>query len=111
MAPYTAEWAAEQCQVDSIGNSAPCLRALAAAAPHVIWHPGWMTSRYADSFQVSRTALVITALLGGAGNKGGIVPGRTPKECGKAGLKKFVDLYPAPKGLRADGLGTDNKGL
>lgn len=108
VAPYTAEWAAEQCEVDAQAI-VRLAQSLAAAAPHVIWHPGWMTSRYGDSFQVARTALVITALLGGVGVKGGIVPGRTPKECGKAGLKKFTDLFPAPKGLRADGLGTDNK--
>lgn len=108
VAPYTAEWAAEQCGVDAEAI-VHLAQSLAAAAPHVIWHPGWMTSRYVDSFQVARTALVITALLGGTGSKGGIVPGRTPKDCGKSGLKKFVDLYPAPNGLRADGLGTDNK--
>lgn len=108
VAPYTAQWAAQECGVKP-QVIASLARELAAAAPQVIWHPGWMTARYADSFQVGRTALVITALLGGTGAKGGIVPGRTPKDCGKPGLKKFVDLYPAVKLPRADGLGLDNR--
>ncbi|WP_302413030.1 molybdopterin-dependent oxidoreductase [uncultured Desulfovibrio sp.] len=108
VAPYTAAWAANECGVEAqaIENLA---HMLAEAAPHVIWHPGWMTSRYSDSFQVSRTALVITALLGGFATPGGILPGRTPKDCGKPDLKKFTDLYTAPQSPRADGLGRDNK--
>lgn len=108
VAPYTAQWAAQECGIEPRAIT-DLAHVLAAAAPQVIWHPGWMTSRYADSFQVGRTALVITALLGGTGAKGGIVPGRTPKDCGKSGLKKFVDLYPAVKLPRADGLGFENK--
>ena len=96
VAPYTAAWAANECGVEA--QAIETLAHLRAeAAPHVIWHPGWMTSRYSDSFQVSRTALVITALLGGFATPGGILPGRTPKDCGKPDLKKFTDLYTAPR--------------
>lgn len=106
--PCTPEWAAAQ-----TGVSAHALRELAhrlaEAAPHVIWHPGWMTSRYFQSFQVSRTAMVINALLGSIGAKGGIVPGSTAKDVGRQGLRPFTSLYAAPNVPRADGVGTERK--
>ena len=102
---YTPEWAEAE-----TGTPASDLRAfvreLAAAAPRVIWHPGWMTTRYVQSFQVSRTAFVINALLGSLGVKGGIVPAAGPEHVGRKGLRKFTDAYPAPTVARADGAGT-----
>lgn len=83
-------------------------RRIAADAPHVIWHYGWMTAKYSQSFQTARTALVINALLGSLGAQGGIVPAATPKDLGLADLRKFADLYPAPTLPRADGAGAGN---
>lgn len=105
---HTPLWAQEE-----TGAPAEALteftRRLAAAAPHVIWHPGWMTTRYDQSFQVSRTALVINALLGSIGARGGIVPASTPQSVGRKGLQKLSDLYPAPAVPRVDGVGVEHK--
>ncbi|ACL02828.1 monomeric thiosulfate reductase apoprotein [Desulfatibacillum aliphaticivorans] len=102
--PYTPDWAAKEC-----GVSAESIRAfareLADAAPSVIWHPGWMTARYKDSFQVSRTAYIINALLGSYGAKGGLPFVNKPGDMGVRSLKKFMDLYPSPKDERVDGAG------
>jgi thiosulfate reductase/polysulfide reductase chain A len=104
VAPYTPEWAAAE-----TGVSAKKLRAfvreLVAAAPSVIWHPGWMNSRYLDSFYMSRTSYIINALLGAIGVKGGLPLAAAPKDVGRKGLKKLVELYPKPAEKRADGVG------
>ncbi|EPR43627.1 molybdopterin oxidoreductase [Desulfovibrio sp. X2] len=102
--PYTPKWAAEEC-----GVSAKAIEDFAAqlaeAAPSVIWHPGWMTARYKDSFFVSRTAYIINALLGAIGAKGGLPVSNKPGDVGAKGIKKFVDLFPKPEAKRADGAG------
>lgn len=102
--PYTPQWAAEECgvQAEKIVDMA---RTVAAAAPAVIWHPGWMTSRYSHSFMTCRSAYIINALLGSIGQKGGIVPAPTAANLGRQPLNKLVDLYPAPTEQRADGVG------
>ena len=46
------------------------VRELAGAKPSVVWHPGWMTARYRDSFHVCRSIYLINALLGSSGPKG-----------------------------------------
>lgn len=102
--PYTPKWAAEECGVSEKALLA-FVRELAAAAPAVIWHPGWMTARYQDSFHVSRTAYIINALLGAIGAKGGLPFANKPGDVGAKGLKKFADLYPKPEAKRADGAG------
>ena len=102
--PYTPDWAAKEC-----GVSAESIRAfareLADAAPAVIWHPGWMTARYKDSFHVSRSGYIISALLGAFGAKGGLPFVSKPGDLGAPSLNKFMDLYPAPKENRVDGAG------
>ena len=102
--PYSPEWAAQECDIsaESIRSLA---HALAAAAPHVIWHAGWMSTRYTQSLMISRTAYLINALLGSLGSKGGLVLAATPKEAGRKGLNKLTALYPASKEPRADGVG------
>lgn len=104
VAPYTPDWAAEE-----TGVSARDLRMfvseLAEAAPSVLWHPGWMTARYSNSFYMSRTIYIINALFGALGAKGGLPFAATPKDVGRKGLKKLVDLYPKPEEKRADGVG------
>ncbi len=102
--PYTPEWAEQE-----TGASAAQIEAftkqLHEAAPAVIWHPGWMTARYSDSFYVSRTAYLINALMGAIGAKGGLPLVCKPGDVGAKGLKAFMDLYPKPEGKRVDGVG------
>lgn len=104
VAPYTVEWAAAETGV-SAKDLRMFVRELAAAAPAVIWHPGWMNARYTNSFYMSRTIYIINALLGAIGAKGGLPIAATPKDVGRKGLKKLVDLYPKPEEKRADGVG------
>jgi len=73
--------------------------------PSVIWHPGWMTARYSNSFYVCRSIYIINALLGSFGAKGGLAFISKPKDLGKPGLKSFQELFPKPEENRADGVG------
>jgi len=101
---YTPEWAEKETGIsaESIRGLA---RQLAEAAPSVIWHPGWMTARYNDSFYMTRTIYIINSLLGSIGAKGGLPFTNTPGHVGAKGLKSFMALYPKPEGKRADGVG------
>lgn len=102
--PYTLEWAEQETGIkaDEIRHF---IRELAAAAPAVVWHPGWMAARYTDSFYVCRSIYIINALLGAYGAKGGLPFVNTPKDVSAKGLNSFMDLYPKPTGKRADGVG------
>lgn len=104
VAPYTPAWAEKETGV-AAASITTFARELAAAAPHVIWHPGWMTARYNDSFMVSRTAYIVNALLGAIGAKGGLPLANGAKDVGRKGLRKLVDLLPKPEEKRADGVG------
>jgi len=101
---YTPEWAEDEtgASADSIRDLA---RQLGEAAPSVIWHPGWMTARYSDSFDMSRTIYIINALLGAIGAKGGLPFMNKPGDVDAKGLNSFMNLYPKPEGKRADGVG------
>ncbi len=104
VAPYGLEFAAAETGVPAKRIEA-FVAQLAAAAPAVVWHPGWMTARYGDSFQVCRTAYIINALLGAIGAKGGLPLVNKPAHVGKKGLKNLVDLFPKPEDKRVDGVG------
>jgi len=101
---YTPEWAEKEtgAAADSIRDFC---RQLAEAAPSVVWHPGWMTARYGDSFWMTRTIYLINALLGAIGAKGGLPFMGKPEDVGVQDLKSFMALYPKPEGKRADGVG------
>ena len=101
---YTPEWAEVETGI-SADEIRRFVRELAAAKPAVIWHPGWMTSRYMDSFYVSRSIYIINALLGAIGAKGGLPLANKPSDVGRKGLKKLVDLVPKPVEKRVDGVG------
>ena len=102
--PYSPEWAEGETGIIPAALR-QFVRELAAAKGAIIWHPGWMTARYQDSFYVCRTAYIINALLGSFGAKGGMPLVSKPGDVGRADLKAFVDLYPKPEDKRADGLG------
>ena len=102
--PYTPAWAAAETGI-AAERIIEFVRDLAEAKPAVIWHPGWMTARYRDSFYVSRSIYMINALLGAIGSKGGLPLANKPGDVGRKGLKKLADLVPKPKEPRADGVG------
>ena len=101
----TPEW-----QESHTGVSADQLRAfvdeIAGQVPHVIFHPGWMTARHKQSFYVSRTALILNALMGNIEIPGGCVLGKSPEFYGRKSLKHLIDRVPAVDEPRVDGAGT-----
>lgn len=104
VAPYTPEFAEAETGIPA-ADIVSLSRAMAKAAPKVIWHPGGMTSRYRDSFFVSRSAYIINALLGSIGAGGGLPLAVRPEDLGH-GLKRLSGLFPAPSEKRADGVGS-----
>lgn len=104
--PYTPEWAAAETGIPAEEIVSFC-REVAADAPQVIFHGGWMTSRYSDSFYASRTAYLINVLLGSLEVQGGLFVGKGPGNAGKNGLKALTDLMPKVTDPRCDGLGEE----
>jgi thiosulfate reductase / polysulfide reductase chain A len=102
--PYSPEWAEKETGIEA-AQIKSFVKELAAAAPAVIWHPGWMAACYTDSFYICRSIYIINALLGAYGAKGGLPFVSKPGDVGRKGLKKFMDLYPKPEEKRADGVG------
>lgn len=102
--PYSPQWAEKETGVPA-RRIVELTHRLAKAAPKVIWHPGWNTARYDDSFYVARTAYLINALLGSVGVKGGLPLVAKAGDVGHKGLKALADLFPKPDEKRADGAG------
>lgn len=102
--PYTPQWAEGETGVPA-DDLVSFVKELAGARPAVVWHPGWMTARYRDSFYVSRSIYLINALLGSIGAKGGLAVANSPSDVGCKGLKKLADLFPKPEEKRVDGVG------
>ncbi|MBK1642234.1 thiosulfate reductase, partial [Chromatium okenii] len=104
VATTTPDW-----QVEHTGISAAAVRELvqdiAAAAPQVIFHPGWMTARHKQSFYVSRSALILNVLMGNLEVPGGLLLAKTPEQCGRASLKRLQDRCEKVSTPRADGAG------
>ena len=102
----TPEW-----QESHTGVPADQLRAfvdeIAADAPHVIFHPGWMSARHKQSFYVTRSALILNALMGNIELPGGFVMGKSPEFYGRKGLNRLVDRVPEVSEPRVDGAGAE----
>lgn len=107
VAETTPEW-----QETHTGISADDVRALvreiAADAPQVIFHPGWMVARHSQSFHVSRTALILNVLMGNIEVPGGCLLGKAPEFYGRASLKRLIDRAPKVDEPRVDGAGTEH---
>ena len=103
----TPEW-----QEPHTGVPADELRAfvaeIAAQRPRVIFHPGWMAARHKQSFYVSRTTLILNALMGNLEVPGGLVLAKGPEQVGRKGLKRLTSRVPAVKEPRVDGAGSDH---
>ena len=83
------------------------VKEIAVDMPHVIFHPGWMSARHKQSFFVSRTALILNALMGNIEIPGGIILGKSPEFYGRKGLNHLADRVPMVDEPRVDGAGTD----
>lgn len=97
--PYTPEWASKETELPAalIRETA---RAMGAAKPAVLVHPGRHVTWYGDDTQRARAMAILTALLGAYGRQGGIMlPTAFPR--GSFRLPPF----PETKRGRADGAG------
>ena len=81
------------------------VREIAADAPRVIFHPGWMTARHGQSFYTSRSSYMLNVLLGAIETPGGLIIAKEAKDAGRKGLKKLVDRIPKVEEKRVDGAG------
>ncbi len=100
----TPEWAEVQTGVPAEEIRA-FVREIAADAPGVIFHPGWMTARHGQSFYTSRSSYILNVLLGAIETPGGLVIAKEAKDAGHSGLKKLADLSPKVDEKRVDGAG------
>jgi len=102
----TPEW-----QERHTGVPAAELRAfvkeIATQRPHVIFHPGWMTARHKQSFYVSRSTMILNALMGNIEVLGGGMLAKTPEFYGRKSLKRLAERVPKVTEPRADGAGTE----
>ena len=103
--PYTPEWAEQETGIKAKDIEAFCHQ-LNEDRPRVIFHPGWMYTRYRDSFYASRMMHILNALMGSIEQKGGLFYMKGAKDAGKKGLKSIAGAIPAVKEERADGCGT-----
>jgi len=106
--PYTPEWAEEETGISADEIVSFC-QEVAADAPNVIFHGGWMVARYADSTYSSRMAYICNVLLGSVEHPGGLFIAKGPGDFGRKGLKSLAGQMPKPADTRCDGLGTDIK--
>ena len=101
----TPEWAEEQTGIpaDEIRSF---VQEIAKDAPHVIFHPGWMSARHSQSFYVTRSIQIINALFGALEIEGGQYFAKTPEASGAVGLNRIGDKIPEVTEPRVDGAGT-----
>jgi thiosulfate reductase/polysulfide reductase chain A len=88
VAPYTPEWAEKETGIAAHDIYA-IAREAAVAKPNVIFHGGWMLSRYIDSFYASRMLYILNSLLGSVESKGGLIIAKGPKDAGVKGLNSL----------------------
>ncbi|MBU2537361.1 MAG: molybdopterin-dependent oxidoreductase, partial [Proteobacteria bacterium] len=101
---YSAEWAAKECGIKA-KDIHELVDQLIADRPKVIFHPGWMLSRYNDSFYASRALNCLNALMGNIEVEGGLVFAKGAGDCGGKGPRALNELSPKPTAKRADGVG------
>lgn len=101
----TPEW-----QAPHTGVPAAELRALvdeiATQAPRVIFHPGWLGARHKQSFHVTRSVLILNALLGNIEQPGGLLIAKPAEAFGRKSLKPLAARVPKVSEPRVDGAGT-----
>jgi thiosulfate reductase/polysulfide reductase chain A len=101
----TPEWQEAHTGVPA-GELREFVAEIAGQRPGVVFNPGWMTARHKQSFHVSRTALILNALMGNLEVPGGFIIGKRPVFYGRKGLKPLAERVPAVAEPRVDGAGT-----
>ncbi len=82
------------------------VRELAADAPQVMFHAGWMTARHGQSFYTSRTSHILNVLFGAIEVKGGLILTKSASDAGLPSLNKLGDRIPDVDEDRVDGCGS-----
>lgn len=93
--PYSPDWAEKETGIPSHEIYA-IAREAASSRPNVIFHGGWMMSRYVDSFYSSRMLYILNALLGSVESVGGLISAKGPKDVGRKGLNSLGANIPEP---------------
>ena len=101
---YTPEWAAKETGIPA-GEILEFAHEIAEDKPSVIFHPGWLTARYLDSFYSSRSAYILNVLMGAIEAPGGLFFQKGPGDVGAKGLNELLSTIPKPEEKRADGCG------
>jgi len=105
VANTTPEWAEKETEIPA-DEIRTFVREVAKDAPHVIFHPGWMTARHSQSFYVSRSTHIINALFGALEVEGAQYFAKSPEEAGAVNIKRIGDRIPEVTEPRVDGAGT-----
>lgn len=101
---YTPEWA-EGITGIAAQEIKDAIREIAADAPSVFFHAGWMTARHHQSFYTSRTSHILNVLMGAIEVPGGLVIAKGPGDYGLQGINKLGDRIPKVEEKRVDGVG------
>jgi thiosulfate reductase / polysulfide reductase chain A len=101
----TPEWQEPHTGVPA-GELRAFVKEIAACRPRVIFHPGWFTARHKQSFYVTRTALILNALMGNIETAGGFVLAKLPEQVGRKSLKRLAERVPKVTEPRVDGAGS-----
>ena len=78
---------------------------IAADAPKIMFHAGWMTARHSQSFYTARTSHILNALFGAIEVPGGVIFSKKPEDVGRKGVKTLSSRIPSVKEKRVDGCG------
>jgi len=108
VADYTPAWAEKETGIPA-DEIVAFAHEVAAQAPAVIFHPGWMVARYSDSFYAVRSIYILNALLGCFETKGGLFFQKGPGDAGAKGLNAILGGLPKPEAKRVDGCGWKHK--
>jgi len=101
---YTPDWASAETGIPA-EEIVEFAHEISEDKPSVIFHPGWMTARYMDSFYSSRSAYILNALMGSFETPGGLFFQKGPGDVGAKGLNTLMDTIPKPEDKRVDGCG------
>lgn len=81
------------------------IQEIAADAPRVMFHAGWMTARHRQSFYTSRSSHILNALFGNIEIPGGLIISKKAEDAGAKKLNKLADRIPDVDEKRVDGCG------
>ena len=95
--PYTPEWAERETGIPAT-EMVSFIHDFSKSAPAAVWHPGWMTARYRDSFHVCRSIYLINA------------PSRNHRGTGRHGDRKQTGRRWPQGTQKAGGPGSPGRG-